>query len=227
MAEDKKASDPRMVQYSSNSKSKQRPNADPERPLPAQVIPTGQAVTRKKGLGRKFREQFAGDDAKTVGMYLLVDVVVPALKNLLYDLGNEGLKRSLFGGGSRPGAVGTIIGSTLASTSRTAYSSFSKAAPNPATQIGPSSEMTPQQRAMHDFSGIVLQTREQAYQIVDILSGLIDDYGAATVNDFYACIGQTPEFTAVKYGWKSLSQVEVRHIREGYLLEMPRPVVLE
>ena len=226
MAEDKKASDPRMVQYSSNSKT-QRPSADNERPLPAQVVPTGQAVARKKSIGKKFREQFAGDDAKTVGVYLLVDVVVPALKNLLYDLGNEGLKRTLFGGSARPGAVGTIIGSTLASTSRTAYSSFSKATPNPATQIGPSTEMTPQQRAMHDFSGIILQSREQAYQIIDVLSGLIDDYGAATVNDFYACIGQTPEFTAVKYGWKSLGSAEVRHIREGYLLEMPRPVVLE
>ena len=226
MAEDKKASDPRMVQYSSNSKT-QRPSAENERPLPAQVVPTGQAVARKKSIRKKFREQFAGDDAKTVGVYLLVDVVVPALKNLLYDLGNEGLKRTLFGGSARPGAVGTIIGSTLASTSRTAYSSFSKAAPNPATQIGPSTEMTPQQRAMHDFSGIILQSREQAYQIIDVLSGLIDDYGAATVNDFYACIGQTPEFTAVKYGWKSLGSAEVRHIREGYLLEMPRPVVLE
>lgn len=214
---------PKTVNYSSNSKSA-KSEGEPERPLPAAVVPSGVAIQRKKSLGRKFRENFAGDDARTVGNVLLFDVVIPATKNLIFDLVREGAQRLLFGG-SRP-TQSTIVGSVLGSA-RTSYSSFSKAAA-PGPTAAPTSGMTAQQRAMHDFSGVILPTREHGLQVIDVLSGLIDDYGAATVNDFYSCIGETPQFTAVKYGWKSLSTAQVRHVgREGYLLEMPKPIVLE
>lgn len=222
MSDENQPNRPKTVNYSSNSKSSKKDN-EVERPVPAQVV-TGGVVERKKTLGRKFREQFAGDDAQTVGQYLLFDVVLPATKNLIFDMLTEGAKRMLFGG-SRPmaGGMASVIGN------RTNYSAYSAGRQN--TIIAPGSpaskEMTPQQRAMHDFSGVILESRGEAEEIIEVLSNLIDQYTTATVNDFYACIGQTPEFTAVKYGWKSMAQAEVRHTREGYLLQLPRPIVLE
>jgi hypothetical protein len=221
MSTDNPSEKPKIVSYSSNSQDK-KAASEPERPLPKAVVPAGSAVERKKSLGRKFREQFAGDDAQTVGQYLLFDVVIPATKNLIFDLGREGLQRILFGV-SRPSnssIAGTILGS------RTSYSSYSRATPA-AQNVNQSAGLTPQQRAIHDFSGVILQTHEQAMAVIDVLSQLIDDFGTATLNDFYAAIGETPEFTAVKYGWKSMAQAQVRGIREGYLLELPKPIVLE
>lgn len=213
---------PKSVNYSSNSKSAKASN-EIERPPIKQVVETGTTVERKKSLGRRFREQFAGDDARTVGQVLLFDVVVPATKNLLFDLVREGAQRLLFGG-SRP-ASSSVIGTVLGS--RTSYSSFSK----PTTVTTPSaasSGMTPEQRAMHDFSGVIFPTREQATLVIDTLSDYIENFGAVSVNDFYAAIGESPTFTSVKYGWTSLAQAQVRHIgRDGYLLEMPKPKLLE
>lgn len=222
MPADNPSDKPKIVNYTSNSKV-DKVSDKPDRPLPKAVVPAGSAVERKKTIGRKFREQFAGDDAQTVGQYLLFDVVIPATKNLIFDLGREGLQRILFGG-NRP-ASSSIAGSILGS--RTSYSSFSRTTPAANNVSQTPAAMTPQQRAVHDFSGVILQTREQGLAVIDVLAQLIEDYGAATLNDFYACIGETPDFTAVKYGWKSLAQAQVRHIREGYLLELPKPVVLE
>lgn len=222
MAEETQPIRPKTVDYSANSNSSKSSKED-SRPLPQQVV-TGAVVERKKSLGRKFKDQFAGDDAQTVGQYLLFDVVLPATKNLIFDMLTEGAKRMLFGG-TRPMSSG--MGSVLGS--RTNYSSYSGG--RQTTIIAPGSpasrEMTPQQRAMHDFSGVILSSRGEAEEIIEVLSNLIDQYSAATVNDFYACIGQTPEFTAVKYGWKSMAQAQVRQTRDGYLLELPRPAILE
>ena len=213
---------PKTVDYSSNSKSAKK-NEEVQRVVP-NVVVTGPVVERKKTLGRKFREQFAGDDAQTVGQYVLIDVILPAVKNLIFDMVTEGVKRSLFGG-TRPNSVGN---STVMS-GRTNYSSYSGGRQTSIVAPGSpaSREMTPQQRAMHDFSGVILATRGEAEEVIDVLANLIDEYGTATVNDFYTCIGQTSEFTAVKYGWKSLAQAQVRGVREGFLLELPRPIVLE
>lgn len=213
---------PKSVNYSANSKTVKATN-EVDRPPISQVIESGTTKERKKSLGRRFREQFAGDDAKTVGQVLLFDVVVPATKNLLFDLVREGAQRLLFGG-SRP-ASSSVIGTVLGS--RTSYSSFSKPQ-TVQTPTAASTGMTPEQRAMHDFSGVIFPTREQATLVIDTLSDYISNYGTVSVNDFYAAIGESPTFTSVKYGWTSLAQAQIRHIgRDGYLLEMPKPKLLE
>lgn len=222
MAAEKSPETPKSVNYSSNSKAV-KPSSDTERPAIVQVVESGTTTERKKGVGRRFREQFAGDSAQIVGQVLLFEVVIPATKNLLFDLVREGASRLLFGG-SRP-AGNSVIGTVLGS--RTSYSSFSK--PQAVqTPTASSSGMTPEQRAMHDFSGVIFPTREQATLVIDTLSDYISNFGTVSVNDFYAAIGESPTFTSVKYGWTSLAQAQIRHIgREGYLLEMPKPKLLE
>lgn len=215
-------STPNPSKYSSNSRAAKSSN-EPERPKITQVVPTGTSVERKKTIGVKFRENFAGDDAQTVGQVLLFDVIIPATKNLLFDLVREGAQRLLFGG-ARP-ASSSVVGSVLGS--RTSYSSFSKPQ-TVTTQSQQSLGMTPEQRAMHDFSGVIFPTREQATLVIDTLGDYIENFGSVSVNDFYAAIGESPQFTSVKYGWTSLAQAQVRHIgRDGYLLDMPKPRLLE
>lgn len=212
---------PKNVDYSSNSKAAKKTPAE-ERPVVQAVVPVGAATVRKKGVGAKLREQFVGDSAQSVGQYLLLEVLMPATKNLIFDLGREGLQRLLFGG-SRPASsvVSSVVGGV-----RTSYSSFSKPAQGPQTTIMPTPGGNEAPRNVLDFSGVVLPSREDCVKVLDVLSDLIESYGQATLNDFYACIGQTTDFTTVRYGWQSLGQAHVRPVREGYYLELPRPTIL-
>lgn len=219
MTDDNKPETPITVNYSTNSAAAKKGNPTEDRkPLELSITP-GAAVAKKPGIGKKFREQFAGDSASTVGQYLLIDVAVPALKNFLWDLGSEALKRTLFGGSSRPSSG--IGASILGSRSGTNYTKYSGNASQGQREV------TPATRATNDFSDVLVPTRAEGEEVLDQLQNYIDEYGVVSVNDYYAALGISADFTAVKYGWKSISSAEVRHTREGYLLVMPRPQILE
>lgn len=218
MTDDKTPEKPVTVNYSSNSSAAKKVDKASDRPTLDLSIAAGIAKEKKPSLGKKFREQFAGDSASTVGQYILIDVVVPAIKNLLWDIGSEGLKKFLFGGSNRPSSgIGVSI---LGSRSGTNYTKYSGGASQ-------QKEITPATRATNDFSDVLVPTRAEGEEILDQLQNYIDQYGVVSVNDYYQALGISSDFTAVKYGWKSISSAEVRHTREGYLLVMPRPQLLE
>lgn len=219
MTDENKPETPITVNYSKNSVAAKKSDPTSDKPKLTLNIAEGAATAKKPSLGKKFREQFAGDSASTVGNYILIDVVVPALKNLIWDIGSEGLKKFLFGGASRPGSgVGSSI---LGSRSGTNYTKYSGNASNAQREV------TPATRATNDFSDVLVPTRAEGEEVLDQLQNYIDEYGVVSVNDYYAALGISADFTAVKYGWKSISSAEVRHTREGYLLVMPRPQILE
>lgn len=219
MTDDKTPEKPITVNYSSNAASAKKGDKPAGQPALELNIAAGVAKEKKPSLGKKFREQFAGDSASTVGQYILIDVVVPAVKNLIWDIGSEGLKKFLFGGSNRPSS-GVIGASILGSRSGTNYTKYSGGASQ-------QREITPATRATNDFSDVLVPTRAEGEEVLDQLQNYIDQYGVVSVNDYYAALGISADFTAVKYGWKSISSAEVRHTREGYLLVMPRPQILE
>ena len=216
-----------LVDYASNSKSKKVAET-PDRPEQTKIV-SGRVVERKKSLGSKVKDQFVGEDAKSVWAHLLFDVIVPSTKNLLYDMVVEGARRKLYGGAgpSRP-----LTGRFAQQNAPVNYSAYSTSntpgrvsAPDPAGNA--QRDLARQKRSMADFSGVILETREEGLMVLDRLTDLIEEFGAAQVVDFYAMVGIPRDFTDVKYGWTSLAQAQVRQIPEGFLLDLPRPRLLE
>ena len=56
---------------------------------------------------------------------------------------------------------------------------------------------------------------------------LIDEYGVVSVKDLYSYAGKKTDYTKEKYGWYDLSNASVERVREGYLLKLPKPVVID
>lgn len=180
---------------------------------------SGAAVTRKKGLGRKIAETFAGDDAQSVGQYILFDVVIPAAKAMISDAASQGVERLLFGDSSRR--------TSTTSRGSSGYTSYSKMySPNREDRpSGPpgSRAMTSKARATHDFSEVVLETRAEAEEVMGCMDDLIEKYGIASVAEFYELVGITGSFTDDKFGWDDLRGSDIRRVRQGYLLILPKP----
>jgi hypothetical protein len=63
--------------------------------------------------------------------------------------------------------------------------------------------------------------------VLSSLVELIDTYDVATVADFYSSVGLEGEWSDNKFGWDNLSSAEVKRIREGYILVLPKPVALD
>lgn len=209
------------VNYSANSNKSKQPEAS-EAPRIAGPVISGTAVERKEPLSRKFLSAYAGDSAQSVGQYLLLEVVVPSSKNLIADIVTQGINRMLYGT-SRPSGVNNI--SSVGG--RTSYGKFfNGGGGGQPVQNNQQPPISQQARANHMFNEIVLQTRADAELVLDSLRELIDQYGNAKVVDLYSAVNISSDFTDQKYGWKSLSRAGIIQIREGYLLDLPKPEVL-
>lgn len=203
------------MNYSNNSNKSKKPD-ETIRVVPK--VTSGTAHLKKKSVGNKFRESFTGDDAKTVVQYLLIDVIVPSIKDLLFSMIVEGGKRALFGGAGTPKSKNPIIGNT------TGYSQMYSGGGS--TLLSSGSSVVAKPRATFDYKEVIVENRVEAEAVVDALQQLIDEYKNATVADLYALVGISPDHTAIKWGWTSLQGIELHPMQQGYLIRMPQVISL-
>lgn len=204
---------------SNSSKNKlPKPTGTPKPEKNVEKVVSGVAVQRKKSLGSKIKETFAGDDARSVGMYLLFDVIIPASKNMLAEAASQGAERMLFGD-----SRGRIRSGSGNRSGHTSYKSMHR---SDSDRDAPRS-LSARARATHDFEDIIINDRGEAEDVLDQLAELVAKFGMATVSDLYELVGITGDFTDAKYGWYELRTARVRRVRDGYLIDLPRPGVLE
>ena len=206
--------------YVGNSNRDKIPQETPERKV--EKVIEGGAVQRKKPLGRRIAENFTGADAQSVGQYVLFEVVLPQLKDLVFDVGSSALQRALFGDrggktyspGNRRGAMSYNTISTQKAGGTSPYNS------KPVQQSLPS----------NDFGEIIVETRAAAEEARDKMSNLIETYSMASVADLKAVVGLTASFTDEKFGWTTMGGTDVRRVggaQPGYLLIFPQPMELQ
>lgn len=196
---------------SNSRKSKEEPVAQRPEKLKKIVDANVNVTERKRPVGRRFLDAFTGDDSRTVGSYILFDVVLPAAKSMIVDAVSGGIERLLYGG-DRPTSMRRGFGT---GQSRTNYNQVANSVVN-------SRVMSRDPRAVHDFKDIVLDNRGAAEEVIDALAELVSNYGKATVSDFYELVGITGSYTDDKWGWFSMVGARVERVGSGYLIALPR-----
>lgn len=208
-----------MENFPGNSHEQKRTQGEPssqekkERP---QKVVNNQVVQRKKPLRSRLSELVFGGDGKSVAQYVVADVMLPALKDMVADAVSQGIERLIFGEnkpanrrpGHRPG--GGPINYNRMSGNVTV------------NRPGESRVMTPRGRASHDFGEIVLQTRAEAEEVISSMLDLLEKYGIVSVSDLYDLVGEVGTHIDEKWGWMNLSSADVRRTRDGYVLNLPR-----
>lgn len=208
--------DGEKVDFPSNSHKKPQQQ---ERKVVTKVI-TGKVVKHKKSLGKRISDIFLGGDISTVTEYVLYDVLIPAAKNMIFEMITGGTEMSLFG--EKKGRNT----SRDRGKSHVSYSSYYKS-DRDGRDKRDSREMSRMSRAKHNFDEIKLETRGEAEEVLSNLVDLTIDYGMATVADLYDMVGIKEDFTDNKYGWTDLRTASVTLVRGGYLINLPRPQVLD
>lgn len=204
-----------------SNKSREPEKATPEQKQ-IEKITKGEAIRRKKPLGKRFAETFIGGDAKSVWTYVALDVIVPATKDMLADAVSQAVERMIFGEVQSTKRSGRRRGGNSSYVSYNRYSGNVRAASNVRRET-----LSRRARSSHDFDEIILQSRDEAAEVLDRLADLIEKYNAATVADLYDLVGITGNYTDNKWGWTGLAGASVTRIRNGYLLDLPRPEPLD
>jgi hypothetical protein len=185
-------------------------------------ITSGEVKRRKKSLRKQFSETFVAGDAKSALRYVVLDVLLPAAKDMIVEAGSQGIEKLIFGdsrryrGVTRPqtGPYGNI-----------AYNRMSE--PSYSRLSGPQRALSRQARARHNFDEIVLDERAEAEEVIDRLFDLVSRYDTATVADLYELVGLPSSHTDHKWGWTRLQGAGVSRVRGGYLLDLPEPEPLD
>lgn len=203
--------------FPSNSISNRVKTQEPKKEI--QKITTGKVSVKKPGLGKKIADTFLEDDVEHVKTYLVKDVVIPAIKDTIVDVGCSALEMIF---GSRGRAFGRKVVSK-AGERYTNYASISyKGEQRERPRRG-------DREPMGDISqGIIVETRAEAEDVIFRLADLVDQYQMATVADLYSLCGMTGDFQSNKWGWESVAGARaVRQRGGGFLIDMPKPIYLE
>lgn len=205
--------------YQPNShKAKEAAKADETPEKRIQQVTTGKVTQRKPSVGKRFIESFKGDDAQSVGSYLLFDVMIPTAKSLISDIVTQGIERALFGENSTRPRSGS-------SNPRASYQSYNRMS-NPARQGFGGATARPNNiqsvRTPDDLDDLSFEYREDAIKVLDMMRDIIDQFGVVSVADLMEAAGKTGNFMDNKTGWYELPGAGVARTRGGYVLNLPR-----
>lgn len=194
------------------------------------IQPVAHGERRNPDMGRKLKDVFISDSAGSVGDFLVWDVVVPGIKNMLQQAGH-GLVDGIFGSGG-----GRYNGHTSYSrSSRYEEPSYRSGRPSYSYSRNEREyERRDSRRRRSMDSEVVLPSWAEADDVKTGLAEALERYGRVTVSDLNALAGLSDrDFTDTEWGWEDVSGAHIRTIRnyyddgDGYAIELPPPIYLK
>ena len=188
-------------EYTPNShKYKEEQKAASERKI--EKVVTGTVKTKKRLSGKIFNTGDMGD----VRDYLVDEVAIPGVKNLILDFIIGGATR-LLGGKSRY--------SRSTGASKISYRDYYE-------QRDDRRPVSTSGTGRFDIDDIIFPTRGDAEAVRDQMDEVIAKYGFVTVGDMYDMAGLPQPFTGQKYGWTSIVSSRIESVRDGYVIRLPK-----
>ena len=188
-------------------------------------VTSGEPVRRKKSLRKQFSDTFVAGDARTAMVFVVLDVLLPAVKDTIVEMTHQGIEKLIYGDSSRR------RGSRPPQSGPTGYVSYNRLSGPMSGGMnrmpGPARAMSRAARGRHNFDEIVLNERTEAEEVTDRLFDLVSRYDQATVADLYELVGLEAAHTDHKWGWEDLHGAGVSRVRGGYLLDLPEPEPLD
>lgn len=189
---------------SHKSKEQEKQYSKPEKIEP---VVSGKATVKKKSGIVRLADVFLPEDVSSVKEYILVDVIIPKIKNMLHDIGSEAWD-SFWGISGRSNSRGTA--------SRVSYVSYDKMSQN--------KQVDSPRRSGVNYEEIIFSTRGDAEAVYDRMAELCDTFNAVSVADMYE-LAEVPNdnYTLNKYGWTSMEGAQVVRLSGGgFAIKMPK-----
>lgn len=226
-----------MPDYSKSSNNRKKEEENGEEPTKSErrieKVVTEEVVVKKHGIGRKFKDVVRSVDVKGVGKHVLLAVILPLTKKMVYDAwvesGNrvifpnaprrpmidaQGVQRSIFNYGGMSNNPISRSSSIPLGTGRLA----------PPREIGPRASSIVQHASVGGEQ-YIFSNRDDAVRVLETLRNNLDMYEEPiSLLDLYDAMGREDLGmpTDRKWGWNDLSNVKVLQSRDGYILDFPK-----
>lgn len=206
-----------MTEYASNShKSKDiQTESVPEKKI--EKVISGTAKAKKKSEIRKFTDVFVSEDMDSVKSYILMDVLVPAVKKAISDIVTNGIDMLLYG------EAGRNKSTSSSTASHVSYRSYYDSQNNNRRD----SRQTSRPRIGYDYDDVIIDNRGEAEEVMTRMDELMETYGLVSVADFYDLVGISGNYTDNKYGWTDIRNASIVRTRDGYMIKLPKALPLD
>lgn len=208
-----------MVDYNKPSEKCNKPEKANKEELKIERVVVGEVITRKKPLTSRLRETFFGGEAKMVVQYIGAEVLLPALRNLLYDTLTKGGSQLIYGNDSpRHPQSRTNYAPHMTYGPAYAHTNYNKKVGSHPVYTG--------FRASKGRGGMeewILPTRQEAQATLSQMQDILDVYDVVSVADLKEMLGVRKTYVDDNWGWVYLQDAAIKQIREGYLLQLPPP----
>lgn len=201
-----------MSEYKPNSHKSKEELRESVPDKKVEKIIAGTVKSKKKNEIQKFADVFISEDVTNVKSYILLDVLVPAIKKAISDIVTNGIDMILYGGSG---------GNKKSSTaSKVSYRNYYERE-NDRRDYNSSRTKTG-----YNYDDIILDNRGEAEDVLSRMDELISTYGLVSVADLYDLVGVTGNYTDNKYGWTDIRSAQVVRVRDGYLIKLPKALPL-
>lgn len=195
------------MDYKSNSNKSKLEQKQPEKKV--EKIISGSAKAKKKSEVKKLTDVFISEDICNVKSYIWNDVIVPIVKKAI----SETVDVILYGESGHS--------KKKSPASRVSYRSYYEDRDDNRRR-----DYGSIRRSNYDYNDIVLENRGDAEEVLIKLDELIDVYGSASIADLYDMVGMSGSYTDNRYGWDKPGVGSVVHVRDGWLLKLPKVIIL-
>ena len=165
------------------------------------------AKTKKKGELRKIAEEFIVDDVKNIKTYVITEVLIPTIKDTIWDILTNTLDMFLFNVKKDHRKHGK-------SSPKISYRDYYDSK----NDRGRNYEI----RDRFDYDDLEFDSRGEADAVLTGMLETIDQYGVVSVADMYDMADVTAPYTGNRYGWTSLRNAEVVRVRNAYIIKLPK-----
>lgn len=190
-----------MTDYKANS---HRSKADAEKKKVEKVV-KGRVRTKKKSNVSRFADVFVSEDVSNVKSYIVMDVIIPAIKDAVANAVKDGIDMILFGK--------TDTKKKKSSAGYVSYRDYSKHDDRHHSSRGGN---------LRSVDEVIFDTKDEALEVLDRMDELIETYEVVSVADFYDLVGITCDYTDNNYGWTTIKGVNPVRARYGYILSLPK-----
>lgn len=199
-----------MENYKPNSHKAKKEQEEALSERKVEKVIKGSAKTKKRSDVKKFADVFISEDAGNVKSYIIMDVLIPAIKKAISDIVTNGIDMMLYGETGRS--------KKKSPASKISYRSYYES--DNERRRDYSSVRT---RSTYEYDDIVLDSRGEAESVLATMDELVETYGMVSVADLYEMVGVQGSYTDNKYGWtKNIRNASVVRVRDGYLLKLPK-----
>lgn len=199
----------------------------PDKSNPAQpkkkvepVVASSKQVQRPAS--RRFFDSVFADSPKEILKNVVKTTFVPRLKAGVEEaLG--GLISGMLWGDPRNRPMSNVVQGTVIRGGGVNYNAISNSPSSMAAIAGP------QGRTSHGYRDLVFPTLQDAEAVLGYLYGCINEYRVVAVGDLYEAANQPASAIQISdnhIGWTSLDGARISAGRNGYVLELPRPVAI-